>query len=108
MLPKKKSVSETTLKKLYQKILQSKHKEKSKQDQISKMVGQKMALLILDMIRKFSFKFYFSTILYLSKIASNIRGATIVASDSMTNIGVCFVSLSQVIFSFGVAPEYEP
>ena len=35
-------------------------------------------------------------------------GATIVASDSMTNIGVRSVSLSQVIFSLGVAPEYEP
>ena len=31
-----------------------------------------------------------------------------VASDSMTNIGVSAVSLSQVIFSFGVAPEYKP
>ena len=26
----------------------------------------------------------------------------------MTNIGVSRVSLSHVIFSFGVAPEYEP
>ena len=31
-----------------------------------------------------------------------------VASDSITNIGVDSVSLSQVIFSFGVALEYEP
>src|SRR3954471_25068478 len=31
-----------------------------------------------------------------------------VASDSITNMGVDSVSLSQVIFSFGVAPEYEP
>jgi hypothetical protein len=31
-----------------------------------------------------------------------------VASLSTTNIGVSSVSLSQVIFSLGVAPEYEP
>ena len=37
-----------------------------------------------------------------------ISGATIVASDSMTNMGVVSVNLSQVIFSLGVAPEYEP
>src|SRR5262245_40375829 len=43
-----------------------------------------------------------------SNNALRIRGATIVASDSMTNIGVSAVSLSQVIFSFGVATEYEP
>ena len=30
---------------------------------------------------------------------------TMVASDSITNIGVSAVSLSQVIFSLGVAPE---
>ena len=35
-------------------------------------------------------------------------GATIVASLSTTNIGVSSVSLSHVIFSLGVAPEYEP
>ena len=40
--------------------------------------------------------------------ADKISGVTIVASDSMTNIGVFSVSLSQVIFSFGVAPEHEP
>ena len=51
---------------------------------------------------------YFSLILYLSKIASNINGTTIVASDSITYLGVSLVNLSQVIFSFGVAPEYEP
>jgi hypothetical protein len=28
-----------------------------------------------------------------------------VASDSITNMGVSLVSLSQVIFSLGVAPE---
>src|SRR5688572_31470771 len=43
-----------------------------------------------------------------SSSADSIRGATIVASDSMTNIGVSSVSLSHVIFSLGVAPEYEP
>lgn len=40
--------------------------------------------------------------------ACSMSGATIVASDSITNIGVRSVSLSQVIFSLGVAPEYEP
>jgi hypothetical protein len=40
-----------------------------------------------------------------SSSACSISGATMVASDSMTNIGVSSVSLSQVIFSFGVAPE---
>jgi hypothetical protein len=43
-----------------------------------------------------------------SRSALRMSGATIVASDSITNIGVSSVSLSQVIFSFGVAPEYEP
>ena len=43
-----------------------------------------------------------------SSSALSSSGATIVASDSMTNIGVFSVSLSQVIFSLGVAPEYEP
>jgi hypothetical protein len=45
---------------------------------------------------------------YHPRILAKISGATIVASDSITNIGVSLVSLSQVIFSFGVAPEYEP
>jgi hypothetical protein len=40
-----------------------------------------------------------------SSSACSISGTTIVASDSTTNIGVSSVSLSQVIFSFGVAPE---
>ncbi|CAN5525523.1 hypothetical protein BH23BAC4_BH23BAC4_15100 [soil metagenome] len=35
-------------------------------------------------------------------------GATIVASDSIINLGVSAPSLPQVIFSFGTAPEYEP
>lgn len=39
---------------------------------------------------------------------ANIRGATIVASDSMMNRGVSTLSFPQVIFSFGTAPEYEP
>ena len=43
-----------------------------------------------------------------SRSARKTSGTTIVASDSITNIGVVSVSLSQVIFSFGVAPEYEP
>jgi hypothetical protein len=37
-----------------------------------------------------------------------MRGATIVASDSMMNIGVSTSSLPHVIFSVGNAPEYEP
>ena len=37
-----------------------------------------------------------------------MSGATIVASDSMMNLGVFASSLPQVIFSFGTAPEYEP
>ena len=40
-----------------------------------------------------------------SSSALSISGATIVASLSITNIGVVSVSLSHVIFSFGVAPE---
>jgi len=40
-----------------------------------------------------------------SSSARSSSGTTMVASDSMTNIGVSAVSLSQVIFSFGVAPE---
>lgn len=46
--------------------------------------------------------------LYHPSSAANINGATIVASDSMTNIGVVMSSLPQVIFSVGTAPEYEP
>ena len=41
-------------------------------------------------------------------ISANISGATIDASDSMTNLGVSASNLPQVIFSFGTAPEYEP
>jgi hypothetical protein len=36
---------------------------------------------------------------------AKISGATIVASDSITNIGVVMSSLPQVIFSVGTAPE---
>ena len=43
-----------------------------------------------------------------SSNADNINGTTMVASDSITNMGVFWVNLSQVIFSLGVAPEYEP
>ncbi len=39
---------------------------------------------------------------------ANINGATIVASDSMINLGVVASSFPQVIFSLGTAPEYEP
>lgn len=35
-------------------------------------------------------------------------GATIVASDSIMNLGVSAESLPHVIFSFGTAPEYDP
>jgi hypothetical protein len=34
-----------------------------------------------------------------------MSGATIVASDSTINLGVCISNLPQVIFSFGTAPE---
>ena len=36
------------------------------------------------------------------------NGATIVASDSITNRGVSTLSFPHVIFSFGTAPEYDP
>jgi S1/P1 Nuclease len=36
---------------------------------------------------------------------AKMRGATIVASDSMTNLGVSTPSFPHVIFSFGTAPE---
>ena len=39
---------------------------------------------------------------------AKIKGATIVASDSMMNFGVFIPSLPQVIFSLGTAHEYEP
>ena len=39
---------------------------------------------------------------------AKIKGATMVASDSMMNLGVFMPSLPQVIFSLGTAPEYDP
>jgi hypothetical protein len=42
---------------------------------------------------------------YQPKIQANMRGATIVASDSIIYLGVSRDSLPQVIFSFGTAPE---
>src|SRR6266480_410545 len=45
---------------------------------------------------------------YQPRTFAKINGATIVASDSITNRGVLARSLPQVIFSFGTAPEYEP
>jgi hypothetical protein len=43
--------------------------------------------------------------LYHPRTQANMRGATIVASDSMIYLGVSSDSLPQVIFSFGTAPE---
>ena len=40
-----------------------------------------------------------------SEFAGMLKGATMVASDSMMNFGVSTPSLPQVIFSFGTAPE---
>ena len=37
-----------------------------------------------------------------------MSGATMVASDSIINLGVWPSNLPQVIFSFGTAPLYEP
>lgn len=45
---------------------------------------------------------------YWSKIMAKIKGTTMVASDSMMNLGVFMPSLPQVIFSLGTAPEYDP
>ncbi len=45
---------------------------------------------------------------YHPRTQAKIRGATMVASDSMTKRGVSAPSLPQVIFSLGTAPEYEP
>ena len=46
--------------------------------------------------------------LYHPKTVAKISGATMDASDSMRYFGVSMLSFSQVIFSFGTAPEYEP
>src|SRR6476646_11900226 len=42
------------------------------------------------------------------KILAKTSGATMVASDSITNLGVSTFSFPHVIFSLGTAPEYEP
>ena len=42
------------------------------------------------------------------KILAKMRGATIVASDSIIYFGVSTLSFPQVIFSLGTAPEYDP
>ena len=42
---------------------------------------------------------------YQPRIYAKTRGATIVASLSITYLGVLISSLPQVIFSFGTAPE---
>ena len=43
--------------------------------------------------------------LYQPRMSENIKGATMVASDSTIYFGVFSESLPQVIFSFGTAPE---
>ena len=45
---------------------------------------------------------------YQPRMYANIKGAQIVASDSTMYEGVVVDNLPQVIFSFGIAPEYEP
>jgi hypothetical protein len=45
---------------------------------------------------------------YQPRILAKMRGATIVASDSIIYFGVSTLSLPQVIFSLGTAPEYDP
>ena len=42
---------------------------------------------------------------YQPRTLAKMRGATMVASDSMTYFGVVSPSLPQVIFSLGTAPE---
>jgi hypothetical protein len=49
-----------------------------------------------------------SSVIYQPRTYAKINGATIVASDSMMNLGVSTPSFPQVIFSFGTAPEYDP
>lgn len=44
-------------------------------------------------------------IIYFPNTMANTNGATMVASDSMINLGVSMPSLPQVIFSLGTAPE---
>lgn len=45
---------------------------------------------------------------YWPRIQANTNGATIVASDSIMNLGDSVSNFPQVIFSLGTAPEYEP
>jgi hypothetical protein len=45
---------------------------------------------------------------YQPSTLAKMRGATMVASDSMMNRGVAARNFPQVIFSFGTAPEYDP
>jgi hypothetical protein len=45
---------------------------------------------------------------YQPRTLAKIRGATIVASDSMMYFGVSTLSFPHVIFSLGTAPEYDP
>ena len=45
---------------------------------------------------------------YQPRTYPKISGATIVASDSTMKLGVSTASFSQVIFSLGTAPEYDP
>lgn len=54
------------------------------------------------------FESFMHTRCYNPSTYPKISGATIVASDSMTKLGVSTASFSQVIFSLGTAPEYEP
>ena len=45
---------------------------------------------------------------YHPNTLAKTNGATMVASDSIINLGVFISNFPQVIFSFGTAPEYEP
>ena len=45
---------------------------------------------------------------YQPSTIEKISGATIEASDSIRYFGVSMLNFSQVIFSFGTAPEYDP
>lgn len=51
---------------------------------------------------------YASRWCYCPNTMANTSGATMLASDSMMNLGVSMASLPHVIFSFGTAPEYDP
>src|ERR671918_419209 len=45
---------------------------------------------------------------YQPRTLAKMSGATMVASDSIMYFGVSTLSLPQVIFSLGTAPEYDP